>query len=175
MKISKKMTIITLPFFIALLIGGVYLFTRPVNPKSNSTQKQAPNFTYALLNGKQVKLSDYLDKRPVVLNFWASWCPPCRQEAPILANTAKKYHGKVQFLGVVVNDTPEKAKSFEKEFHIPYPSGIDKNGAISAVYSVSAIPKTIFISKDGRIIAEWVGAINTKTLTGSIEKLLKTN
>lgn len=175
MKISKKMTLIALPFFIVLVAAGVYLFTRPVNPTSTSAQAEAPNFTFALLDNKQVKLSDYLDKKPVVLNFWASWCPPCRQEAPVLAKVARKYDDKVQFLGVVVNDTPEKAKSFEREFDVPYPSGLDDNGSISTAYKVSAIPKTFFISKDGRVVSEWVGAIDTKTLTGNIEKLLKTN
>jgi len=175
LKVSKKMMLIAAPFFILLLAAGIYLFTRPVSPKSSSSEDQAPNFTYALLSGKKVKLSDYLAKKPVVLNFWASWCPPCRQEAPILAKTAKKYKDKVQFLGVVINDTPQKARGFEKEFHITYPSGIDSNGAISTSYGVSAIPKTIFINQDGRIISEWVGAIDEKTLTGNIDKLLKTN
>ncbi len=169
MKLSRKFTFILIGFFSIIILVGVYFFTQPV---SSVKTVKAPDFSYTLLSGKKVKLSDYLEKRPVILNFWASWCPPCRAEAPVLSKVSKEYKGKVQFLGVVVNDTVVNAKKFEKEFGITYPSGLDNGTAIGNTYQVTGVPETFFITKNGEVIEHWIGAIDEKTLTTYLNRLL---
>lgn len=170
MKLSRNIRVMLLPVFIALIaIGGFFLLSRPANP---SATVQAPDFSYRLLNGKKVALSDYRGKTPVVMNFWASWCPPCQAEAPTLAKIAKIYRGKVRFLGIVVQDTAPNAEKFIKQFGIPYSNGLDSTGGIGRGYKITGVPETFFITKDGVARAHWIGAIEEKTLTGYIDKLI---
>ena len=173
MKISRNISLLLIPVFVAIAAVGIYLLSRPVSPSSNEIQ--APNFTYTLLNGKKVSLSDYRGKIPVVVNFWASWCPPCRAEAPTLAKVAKKYKGKVQFLGIIFQDSAPSAQKFIKEFGVPYPNGMDNTGEISRSYKITGVPETFFITKDGVAQAHWLGAIEEKTLTAYLNKLISSH
>ncbi len=133
----------------------------------------APDFTYTLLDGTEMSLSS-LRGKPVVLNFWASWCPPCRAEARTLEKVWEAYKGKgVQFLGVAVNDQEKDAKAFLKEFGITYPNGQDTTTKISASYAITGIPETFFITKDGKIARHWIGPIEEKQLSSFIEGILQ--
>lgn len=166
---SFKKNLILVPIIAIILLIGVYLLSRP--SKTNDAAPTAPDFSFSLLNGKRINLSDYQGK-PVVINFWASWCPPCRAEAPTLTKIANRYKGQVQFLGVVYQDSEANARAFIKEFGIPYPNGIDVDGKITAAYKVTGVPETFFVDKDGRLQGHWIGAIDEPTLTGYIDKLL---
>lgn len=135
------------------------------------TKKPAPDFEIELFTGETIKLSDYKGDKPVVVNFWASWCGPCRGEADILAKTGLKYKDKVEFIGIATNDNQRDAKTFLKEFDITYANGLDVNN-IAINYNITGIPTTFFIDVEGNIVDYWVGAIGEQDLIDKTDKLL---
>ena len=172
MDTSKKIWLISTVFFIALIVGGVMLMGSTdysASLPSSTNTSEAPDFKLVSLSGEEIRLSD-LKGKPVILNFWASWCGPCREESPLLGSTAKKYDQDVEFLGVAVNDSEDKVKTFSKRAGMDYHIGLD-NGSIAASYKVNGIPATFFINSDGRIVDTWVGGISEENLTKRIEKL----
>ncbi len=113
---------------------------------------EAPDFTLTDLNGKEVKLSD-LKGRPVMLNFWATWCPPCRAEIPILNKMYKDTHAgeNYEILGVATQSDRQTISAFVKEFTMLFPVMPDAGSQITSLYHVLPIPTTFFIDKDGVI------------------------
>lgn len=134
--------------------------------------KPAPAFTLKTLDGKTISLPD-LKGKPVVLNFWASWCPPCRQEMPLLKATADKYQDRVRFIGINVQETEGSFKKALTEFALPYPNGRDEGLAISQSYAVMALPRTFIIDSNGVISYMHAGGIDEATLEAAIGKLLR--
>lgn len=108
----------------------------------------------------------------VVVNVWASWCAPCRAEAPTLAALAEKYKGVV-FLGVLTRDSVVAARAFEKRFEMPYPTLIDDSVLVGfrETLSANAIPTTIIMDKDGLVAARVSGQVTYSALRSLIEKL----
>ena len=134
--------------------------------------RPAPDFTLTLSDGRAVKLSDYRGKA-VVINFWASWCAPCRAEAPTLEETHKRYADRgVIILGISLWDTEEAAAEFRKVYGQTYPSGVDPNGKIAIEYGVSGIPETYFITPDGMIAAKFVGPLPLETMETLLGEML---
>ena len=113
---------------------------------------QAPDFTLTDLNGKEVKLSD-LKGRPVMLNFWATWCPPCRAEIPILTRMYKDTHTgeNYEILGIATQSDQQTISAFAKEFNMLFPVMPDSGSQITSLYHVLPIPTTFFIDKEGII------------------------
>lgn len=135
--------------------------------------RPATDFTLTLFSGEKVTLSS-LKGRPVVLNFWASWCPPCRDEAPTLEKVWRNYKDKgVVFIGVDIQDTEQKALAFIQEFDITYPNGPDTGGRIASNYGITGVPETFFINRDGIIVSRWIGAISEKMLVSRIEDIMR--
>jgi cytochrome c biogenesis protein CcmG/thiol:disulfide interchange protein DsbE len=157
------------------LLGWSILHKEPITGLSGITMvnRQAPDFTITTFKGTKIALKG-LRGKPVVINFWASWCPPCRIEAPLLERTWRAYKDRgVVFLGVDIQDKLEDALAYIREFDITYPNGPDPNGEITINYGVSGIPVTFFVSKTGEIIRRWVGAIEKSVLISSIEEIMK--
>ncbi len=134
----------------------------------------APIFTVYDKDGNKVSLSD-MKGMPVVVNFWASWCPPCKAELPDFDETAKEYEGKVVFMMVNLTDgiqeTEEEAKAFIKSMGYEFPVYFDKDQDAAYKYSVSSIPATCFIDKDGYFIASATGMIDKATLEKGISMI----
>ena len=117
-------------------------------------------------------LSD-LRGRPVVINFWASWCAPCIDEAPDLERAWRRYlDDDVVFIGVDIQDADESARAFIEEFNITYPNGRDEDGTITVDYGVIGLPVTFFVNRNGIIDRRWVGAIDELRLTDWVEDLI---
>jgi cytochrome c biogenesis protein CcmG/thiol:disulfide interchange protein DsbE len=112
---------------------------------------------------------------PVVVNIWASWCGPCRDEAPILAQAARAYGRRVQFLGVDILDSMDAATAFTREFQIPYPSVFDPSGHIRDALGFFGQPDTIFYGPDGSEVATVSGALSQHVLSINIGRLLATS
>ena len=126
-------------------------------------------------NKREVSLAD-LKGQVVVVNFWASWCIPCEQEAPALEAAWKSYEptGKVVFLGVDYVDTEPEARSYLAKFGISYPNGPDLQTRISQMFRISGVPETYIIDQNGKIVASQIGPFDTETqIHTMIDRLLK--
>ena len=160
--------------FLGLLIWGM-LNRQPVTGLSGITMvnRPAPDFTLKTFKGAKISLED-LRSKPVVINFWASWCPPCRIEAPLIERTWRAYKNRgLIFLGVNIQDRKEDALNYIQEFDITYPNGPDPTGEITIDYGVSGLPVTFFVSRNGEIVRRWVGAIEKSVLISSIEEIMQ--
>jgi peroxiredoxin len=135
----------------------------------------APEFTASTLTGSRLSLSSYRG-RVVVLNFWGSWCVPCREEAPALAVAAEQYRSAgVAFLGVDVRDTTASAEAFVRSFGITYPSVSDSSSQITldftAVVPIAGTPTTLVIDRTGRIAGAVFGAATYAELTAILNQV----
>ena len=132
----------------------------------------ARGFTLELLDGSILSLSD-LRGKIVLLDFWASWCPPCRQEAPDLARVYREYVGQgVEFVGVDIWDHRQDAVDYVAAFAVPYANGVDSKGAIAIDYGVRGIPEKFLINGDGTTVRKFVGPISADTLRAALNDLL---
>lgn len=133
--------------------------------------KPAPDFTLTTFDGDVVRLDDFRG-RPVVINFWASWCPPCRTEAPALDKVARAEQaaGRAVFLGVDVRDQEESARRFLSDFSVTYPTGPD-SGNVEASYQGIGIPYTVFVAADGTIARTWIGPLDEQQLTTIVDEI----
>lgn len=138
-------------------------------PESNGTP--APDITVLNSDGEEVKLSDFFGK-PIVLNFWASWCPPCKAELPDFDEACKAYEGKVTFLMINLTDgqreTVEVAKSFIEEKGYTFPVYFDTKYEASYKYGISSIPQTFFLDANGNVVAQATGMITAAQLEQGI-------
>ena len=124
----------------------------------------APGFTVAALGRPgSVSLSQYQGK-PVIVNFWASWCGPCQQETPLLASWYKQEHGKVVLLGLDENDSASAALNFAHAKGVTYPLGFDPNVTVAPAYGIDALPQTFFLNAKHQIVDHWPGALTTAIL-----------
>jgi cytochrome c biogenesis protein CcmG, thiol:disulfide interchange protein DsbE len=110
--------------------------------------------------------------RPVVMNFWASWCIPCRDEAPLLSASARAHRGQAVFLGVNVQDLTEDALEFLREFDAPYVSIRDRNNKTFDDYGLTGVPETYYLDARGRIVGHVPGAISRRTLEQGVAAVM---
>jgi thiol-disulfide isomerase/thioredoxin len=132
-------------------------------------RKIAPAITGLTLSGTNYT---YTKNTVAVVNVWASWCSPCRAEAPTLASLANKY-ADVAFIGILTRDNPANAEAFARRFKLPYPTLIDDSILIGFKGSLpaNAIPSTVILDKKGRVAARISGAITVASLSQLIEKV----
>jgi len=163
--------LITLAVILPLIGILAYGFIRdPRYIKTPLIGRQAPPFTLTLFDGKRLSLEN-LRGKVVFLNFWASWCPPCRAEARELEATWQRVKDQeVIFLGIDIQDTEEDARAFLKEFSITYPNGRDASGKVAIDYGVWGIPETFFIDRRGRITYKHVGTLGQALITAKLDE-----
>ena len=134
--------------------------------------RPASDFSLQLFDGRPFRLSEQRGS-VVVVNYWASWCPPCREEARTLEAASRRYRDQgVLFVGVDVWDAERDALAFLREFSVTYPNGPDSTGAILIEYGVTGIPETYFVDRWGRLVRRWIGPIDARQLGEAIEPLL---
>lgn len=175
---KQKTWIIILAILAVLLIaaaaviwtGMLGLWQLPVKEAATP----APDFAVYTADGTAVKLSDFAGK-PVVLNFWASWCGPCKSEMPAFEEAYRALGGDIQFLMVNLTDgtseTVETASAFLADAGYTFPVFFDTAYEGSEAYAVYSIPATYFIDEDGNVVASHVGAMDEQTLQGYLEKI----
>ena len=133
----------------------------------------APEFQLTTFSGDTISLSG-LRGQVVVLNFFASWCNPCRQEAPDLQQAWREYEGQgVQFLGIAYKDAASKAQAFLAEFDTTYPSALDPGSRVSRDYGVTGVPETYIIDQEGLLVRHVLGAVSAAELRQEIDKVLR--
>ncbi len=133
----------------------------------------APDFTLSLFDGGTFRLAGQR-RQSVVLNFWASWCVPCRAEMPAFETTYRANQGRgVVFVGAAVNDDPEASRAFLKELGITYPAGPDDGNPISLRYQVYGLPTTVFIMRDGKVARKRTGQMTQHELEGYVNEIAR--
>ena len=198
---SKKKTLILIALFIVLMVGASVLYNNlsanykmgsldSSNTAANNSQTtestadesesneneltQAPNFTVYDLDGNEVNLTDFFGK-PIIVNFWASWCGPCKMEMPDFNEAYQTYKDDITFLMVNMTDgsreTVEVASTFIEESGYIFPVYYDTEYSAAITYSVSSLPTTYFIDADGYLIAHARGAIDSSTLQKGIDMI----
>ncbi len=148
----------------------------PEDTGPEETEFLAPDFTVYDVQGNPVQLSDFFGK-PIVLNFWASWCGPCKGEMPHFQEKFREYEGQAQFLMVNMTDgsreTVGVAKKFLNSMGYDFPVYFDTAFSAATVYSVYSLPTTYFIDAQGNLIARATGAIDADTLQQGLDMILE--
>lgn len=179
MKNYIKVIVYILSFLIIIIaaVFGYKYLTNNYVPEENIEEvssKKAEDFTVLNNNEEKVKLSDFFGK-PIVVNFWATWCGPCRGELPEFEEYYKKYNGEIEFLMVNLtdgyNDTVEGVKEFVKKNNYEFPVYFDIEYSASNTYKLYSIPQTLFIDREGNIIKTYIGMINKDALENYINEL----
>ena len=132
------------------------------------------NFTLPLLNGTSVSLSDYKGKY-VILNFWATWCPPCRAEMPSMETLYRRFNSQgLEILAVDVGENTNTVQQFIQNNNYTFPILLDRNNRVSGIYGITALPTSYIIDREGKIIAKVVGSIHwdTREAIAAFEALL---
>lgn len=168
------MTSIVVIVLVAVIAVLALSFRRdPRDIKSAAVGKPAPAFTLDLLDGPgRLSLADY-QGRVVILNFWASWCVPCKQENPALAAVWERYRASADFvmIGIVYQDSVDAARDYTRRMGNAWPSVLDPDGHTAFAYGVFGIPETFFITPDGQVAGRHVGAIDQTRLINGIEAI----
>ena len=160
---GTKIAVLIVIILVLALLGYALFGDKETVKISPVVDKEAPAFTLKLFDGKRLSLSELMGKT-VLLNFWASWCMPCRQESPALEEAWQKYRDKnVVFIGVNVWDEDSSAASYIEKLGGGYPQGIDPEEEIQVDYGIGGVPETFFISPSGMITDKYDGP-----LTGEI-------
>ena len=156
-----------------LISGSVAVFAAAVIVVSLATsgtggpapEPVAPGFTLDSLTspGQHITLSQYRGK-PLIVNFWASWCEPCQRETPLLASWYKGQHGHVIVVGLDENDTAVSALRFAKAKGVSYPIGVDPQLAAASAYEVTGLPQTFFLNAQHRVVDHVLGAVTQADL-----------
>lgn len=157
------------------LLGWGLLNTTAERPEAGAT---APNFTVEFFDGYEwqgmptAELAD-MRGRPVVVNFWASWCVECRYESDLLEAAWQKYKDEgVVFVGVAYADVEPKSLDYMQEFNLTYPHAPDLGTDVSQMYEITGVPETFFIDRDGTIRHVTIGPVSGETLDEVIQQML---
>src|SRR5215469_1448487 len=144
---------------IAVSLTGVAAGSSP------GSEPVAPGFTLNSLTapGQHITLSQYRGK-PLIVNFWASWCEPCQKETPLLASWYARQHGHVVLVGLDENDTAASALAFARAKGVSYPIGVDPNLGAANAYGVTGLPQTFFLDAQHRIVHHTLGAVTPAEL-----------
>ena len=160
---------------IALIVALAVGLTRdPRLLPTTTLDEPAPEFTLAALDGSRVSLDD-LRGRPVVINFWASWCSECKKEHPLLMKAHAEWENRVAFVGVIFQDSPGDARRFllsrGESADSGYPNLLDPGSRVAIDYGVYGVPETFFIDRDGTIVAKRIGRVSYELLEGQLRRL----
>jgi cytochrome c biogenesis protein CcmG/thiol:disulfide interchange protein DsbE len=171
-KPARKNGGITVVVAVVLALLGLLAWGLIKSGKGPVDSGVAPNFTLTDFNGQTVTLSD-LRGKVVIINFWASWCPPCREEAAYLEQTWRKYKDQgVVFIGVDYVDTEREALAYIAEFDITYLNGPDIGTRIAQAYNIKGVPETYYVDRKGTLRGVHIGPLTSPILDEKIDELL---
>lgn len=141
--------------------------------QTQPTSGPAPDFTVTTFDGEEIRLSD-LRGQVVVVNFWASWCIPCKDEAPVLQAAWEKYRDQnVVMLGIAYVDTPANSLDFIDEFGITYPNAPDAGTRVSDAYHITGVPETFVVDQDGNIAQFFYAQVTEESLSATLDQLIQ--
>jgi cytochrome c biogenesis protein CcmG/thiol:disulfide interchange protein DsbE len=159
-------------FLLWLMWFGMEQRARGSSGAASVPFRQVPDFTLGLFDGSNLHLAEKLaEGKPVVVNFWASWCVPCTDEAPIFEAAAQRNASRFNFVGVDVQDTDADGRAFIARHGVTYPSGAGDAGPISIQYGMRGVPETYFIAPDGHLVRKWNGPLTAEGLEQFLREL----
>ena len=153
----------------ASLVALALVASGSAGPAGAASDPAAPTFSLPVLghSGQQVSLADY-SGRPLIVNFFASWCEPCQQETPLLARFYRTEHGKVAIVGLDENDVLGSALTFTHHEGVSYPVGFDPAVIAASAYGVAGLPQTFFLNAKHRIVDRVFGAVTLADINHGI-------
>lgn len=185
---TRRLILVGIAALVVALVGGLtfWVVADDGNPASTTTVdtaaplpaenvprpgRAAPSFDLRTLRGGRVNLEG-LRGRPVVVNFWASYCNPCRREFPLLQSALREHRrNRLAVVGVVHDDIPSDARAFVADEHATWPMGVDAEGVVARAYGVRAIPVTFFVDREGTIKARVFGEMSERELRRDLGKI----
>ncbi|MFN3344387.1 MAG: TlpA family protein disulfide reductase [Chloroherpetonaceae bacterium] len=180
----KRISILTISVVLVVAASGMALMMTPAsNAEAVQTSvatdgKKAPDFSLTTIDGKSLNLYDYKGKG-VIINFWATWCPPCRAEIPDMIELQKEYESKgFSFIGIAVGDEEEKVKAFVSAQKMNYPVAMGSRelaasyGKFTKEGAIRGIPTSFVINGKGEIVDYFIGARDKATFTEAIKKAI---
>lgn len=159
--------LVVVPLFAVLLLN---LGRDPHEIRSPLIGRDAPAFELRPVGGGPALSLQSLRGKPVVLNFWATWCMPCLEEHAALAAGARRYDPGVQFLGVVYEDDESRVASFLKQRGAAYPCLMDEGGRTAIAFGVAGVPETYFIDAAGKVVSKYAGPLSPKQLASLVQQ-----
>ena len=165
-------TIIGILVLAGLLGYALFDFFQPARVQADigaTVGKRLPDFTLADLDGQQVTISG--QHGAAVVNFWATWCPPCREEMPELNDFYRNNKQSVRFYAVNIQEPPEKVRQFIQQHQYDFPVVLDQDAAVAKLFQINAIPTTLVVDKHGIIQYRKAGGVTRAELEAVIEKL----
>jgi cytochrome c biogenesis protein CcmG, thiol:disulfide interchange protein DsbE len=161
----------TLPILLLALFGVLLLSRAPIG-SATGIGTMAPDVALADLAGEPIVLSE-LRGRPVVVNFWASWCGPCVEEFPLLRAAADRHAADgLAIVGIVYDDRSEAARDFMARHGATWPAAMDPGGRVAAAYGILGPPETFFIGRDGTIVARQFGQFSAASLEEKLAAII---
>jgi len=157
---------------ILLALMAIVLLARSPAQSPTAIGEVAPDFVLADLDGNPVRLAD-LRGRPVIVNFWASWCGPCVEEFPMLHDAAERHRAEgLAIVGIVYQDRSEAARSFMERTGATWPATMDPGERVASAYGILAPPETFFIGRDGTIVARQIGQFSAASLAEKVAAII---
>ncbi|GAA0364299.1 thiol-disulfide oxidoreductase ResA [Bacillus horti] len=172
MKNKRTLIRFSVLLVIFIAVGGAFYTGLSNSNSSVGINDKAPDFTLESTEGEQLKLSDYKGK-PVFINFWATWCGPCKDEMPYM-EAAYQNQDDFEILAVNIAQSQLEATSFANRFGLSFPIVLDRNRQVTNLYGVSGLPASFFIDAEGTIVGHHVGALSEAQIEDYI-KLMKSS
>ncbi len=162
----------TLAPLLVLAVWGIMLLARPAATSSAAVGAPAPAFVLADLSGSPLRLAD-LRGRPVIVNFWASWCGPCVDEFPILVKAAAAHRAEgLAVIGIVFRDRSEAAREFMARLGAEWPTAVDPGETVANQFGIIGPPDTFFIDRGGIVVGRQIGQLSASDLQRGLSKIL---
>jgi cytochrome c biogenesis protein CcmG/thiol:disulfide interchange protein DsbE len=169
-------TVLIVGVLITIAVIGILFVGLGKDPQAIDSPllgRTAPSFALREVGTGQVLNLEQFRGKPVVLNFWATWCAPCYEEHPVLVANARRLGSQVQFVGVVFQDTEDKILNFLRDRGSSYPTVVDDAGKTAIAYGVGGVPETFFLNAQGTIVAKHDGPISTDLLQANLIKAMQ--
>lgn len=162
---TLKKIILGVVLLTAIAVSGVHFLDLP--HVANASTNPAPAFTVTDMQGNNVSLAS-LKGKPVFINFWATWCPPCVGEMPDIQRMYAKYGDKVHFVIINVDGEKNDVAAFMENHALTFPVMLDNNGSSASAYSVQAIPASYMIDAEGNLLESHIGSMNSSAMESFI-------